>query len=140
MNKLILLGLLLSLFTPNYAQSKYTCFENDKNKKLRLQVSFDKNENPKYVKYEGQKDSILLIYSTRSVFKNPGGHPAEYWQKTYLEKYQGKITGEYSFTNAGTYQLDITYTRKKDKKEYYFQIIESSFHEENGIYNSMPCF
>lgn len=140
MNKVILLWLISSSITQSNAQNKYACFENDKNKKLRLQVSFDKNENPRYAKYEGQNDSILLVYSTRSVFKNPGGHPAAYWQKTYVEKYQGQITGEYSFTNAGTYQLDITYTRKKDKKEFYFQIIESSVHEENGIYNTMPCF
>ena len=37
--------------------------------------------------------------------------------ETYLEKYREKITGTYTFTNAGTHGLDVTYVRKKDGKE-----------------------
>ena len=138
--KLIFLFYSLFSVAKVFGQTTYACFENDKNKKLRLWVSFDKKERAKYVKYEGQKDSIRLVYSHIEKSDNPGGIPAVYWAETYLEKYQGKIIGEYTFTNAGTYQLDITYTRKKDNKEFYFQIVESEVDPVIGIYKLKPCF
>ena len=132
----LLLYFLILFSVKVYSQTSYACFENDKNKKLRLWVSFDKNQKAKYVKYDGQKDSIKLIYSRISKSDNGDGIPAVYWAETYIEKYQGKITGEYTFTNAGTYQLDITYTRKKDNKKFYFQNFSQSFmdYSELSIY------
>ena len=138
--KLVVVLLALLLSSKTHSQPTYACFENDKNTKLRLWVLFDKNEKAKYIKYEGQKDSIQLIHSHLEQSKNPGGIPAVYWSETYLEKFKGKITGEYTFTNAGTRQLDVTYTRKKDGKQYYFRIIESFFDEVTGVFKETPCF
>lgn len=132
--------LIFFLVTKLYAQFTYLCFENDKNKKIKLWVSFDKNERASYVKYAGQTDSIKLVYSKIEKTENPGGIPSVYWAETYLEKYQGKITGEYIFTNAGTYQLDITYLRKRDNKEFYFQVIEKEVDTVFGIHRQKPCF
>jgi hypothetical protein len=140
MKRSFLLYLLLLFFTKSYAQTSYACFENEKNKKLRLWVSFDKNERAKYVKYVGQRDSIKLVYSRIEKSENRGGIPAVYWAETYLEKYKGKTTGTYTFTNAGTYQLDITYTRKKDNESFYFHIIDSTYDTDAGVFKSKPCF
>ena len=138
--KLFLLICSLLYTSKTFCQTSYACFENDENKKLRLWVSFDKKERAQYVKYDGQYDSIRLVYSHIEKSNNPGGIPEVYWAETYLEKYNGKITGEYTFTNAGTYQLDVTYTRKRDKKEFYFQIIEKEVDPVIGIYKPRPCF
>lgn len=138
--KPLILFLSLFLVYRSYGQTAYACFENDKNNKLRIQVSFNDKERAQYVKYEGQGDSIKLIYSNIKKFKNTGGIPAVYWAETYLEKYQGKITGEYTFTNAGTYQLDVTYTRKRDNKEFYFRVIESTVDRLYGAMKPTPCF
>lgn len=132
--------LLLFSFTKSYSQTSYACFENDKNKKLKLWVSFDKEDRAQYVKYAGQKDSIRLVYSRMEKSDNPGGIPAVYWSATYAEKFGNKITGEYIFTNAGTYQLDVTYKRVKDKKKFYFQIIDSTYDAINGVFQKTPCF
>jgi hypothetical protein len=138
--KILVLFFSIFFLFKSFGQTTYACFENDKNKKLRLWVSFDGQEKAKYVKYDGQKDSIKLVYSNITKSENPGGIPAVYWAETYLEKYHGKVTGEYTFTNAGTHQLDATYTRKKDNKEFYFQIIETEVDPIFGVHRSKPCF
>src|SRR5688572_23583959 len=73
--KLVVVLLILLLSSKTHSQPTYACFENDKNTKLRLWVSFDKNEKAKYIKYEGQKDSIQLIHSHLEQSDNPGGIP-----------------------------------------------------------------
>jgi hypothetical protein len=123
-----------------FSQIKFACFESDKNTNLKISVSFDKKEKATFVKYKGQKDSISLFYSKIIKSKNPGGIPAVYWEEVYLEKINGKITGKYSFTNAGTYQLDVTYTRKRDKKEFYFKIIENTIGKDDQPFRESPCF
>jgi hypothetical protein len=103
-------------------------------------VGFGEDEKAKFVKYKGQKDSIPITYSKVIKSENPGGIPAVYWEKIYLEKINGKITGKYSFTNAGTYQLDVTYARMRDKKEFYFQITESTMGVLDRPFRETPCF
>ena len=127
------------LTTSTFSQTKYACFENDKNKNLKISVSFNKNNRALYVKYSRQKDSILIFYSKIIKSKNDG-IPAYYWVETYLEKIKGKIIGEYRFTNAGTYQLDVTYLRKRDNKEFYFSIIEGTEGDDDRPFRLTPCF
>jgi hypothetical protein len=125
------------------AQTRYVCFEHEHNKNLQLVVAFDKNNKARYVRYKGQKDSLVLVHSSYHRSKNPdGGIPAYYWSESYLQKYKGKVTGEYVFTNAGTYALDLTYTRNRDQKEFYFMVNEDSLDSksEDGPYRTRPCF
>jgi hypothetical protein len=122
------------------SQNKFACFENDLNKNLKISVSFDKNKRAKFVKYQGQKDSIPIFYSKIIKSKNPGGIPAVYWEEIYLEKYKGKVTGEYTFTNAGTYQLDLTYSRRRDNKEFYFAIIGNTVGNDGQPFRINSCF
>ena len=124
------------------AQKFFACFEHETNKRLKLTVAFDKDKKAKYVRYAGQKDAIVLVFSSRSRDKNPdGGIPAYYWSETYLEKYNGKVSGEYTFTNAGRYALDVTYRRKKDGKEFYFVVVESTVSaSDNTPFRNNPCF
>ena len=136
---LLLICVIFSLTTSVFSQTKYACFENDKNKNLKISVSFNKDNRALYVKYGGQKDSIQIFYSKILKYKNDG-IPAYYWAKTYLEKNKGKVTGEYTFTNAGTYQLDVIYLRKKDNKEFYFSIIEGNVGNNDPPYQSKSCF
>jgi hypothetical protein len=132
--------LLLLISTNSFSQTTYACFEYEKNLNLKIPVSFDKEEIPQFVRYAGQKDSIRLKFSKSHWFENSGGIPAYYWSKTYFEIHRGKVTGEYSFTNSGTYGLDVIYTRKKDRRVFYFRIIESFIEGENGVFREKPCF
>ena len=50
------------------------------------------------------------------------------------------VTGTYTFTNAGSHGLDVTFTRKKDNKEFYFSIIEGSQDPDDGTYRKSPCW
>jgi hypothetical protein len=144
MKKKILFTLLTALFfsTTVHAQNKYACFKSEADTSLQLSVYFDKHKKAKFVRYKGQPGSIALVYSgiEKDKNENPGGIPAIFWAATYLERYNGKITGTYVFTNAGTYGLDVTYTRKKDKKEFYFSILENRKGEDGSIWCSAPCF
>jgi hypothetical protein len=138
--QIIFLKFFICLLTTNtFSQTKYACFENEKNKNLKISISFNKNNRALFVKYYGQKDSIRIFYSEIVKFKNDG-IPAYYWAETYLEKIKGKVTGEYTFTNAGTYQLDVTYSRKRDNKEFYFSIIEGTEGDDDRPFHFNPCF
>ena len=107
---------------------------------MKISVYFDKNNRAKFVKYKGQEETISLYFLKKGSEKNEGGIPAYYWFETYVEKYRGKITGTYTFTNAGTHALDVNFKRKKDGKEFYFQIIEGSQDEDNSTFRTKPCF
>lgn len=123
-----------------FGQDMYACFVNDENRKLQLSVYFDKNNKAAFVKYKGQTATIPLVYSKIKTTKNSGGIPAVYWAETYNEKYNGVITGQYIFTNAGTRGLDVTYVRKRDGKKFYFSILEGSQDSDNTTFRSRPCF
>ena len=125
MKKVVTLLFLTLCLTKSYSQNMFACFENDK---------------AKFVKYKGQNETIPLFYSKRETTNNDGGIPAVYWAEIYTEKYRGKVTGTYTFTNAGTHGLDVTFKRKKDGKEFYFAIIEGSQDSDNSTYSSQPCF
>jgi hypothetical protein len=141
MRYLITTFLLLAFATLKLqAQNMYACFENDANKNLQISVYFGKTNKAMYVLYKGQKRTIKIAFVKRENEDNPGGHPRTYWADTYNERLNGKITGTYTFTNAGTHNLDVTYKRKKDKKEFYFKIIEGSMDSDNAVYRSTPCF
>ena len=137
--KLFLTSITFFLISSVFSQTKYACFENDKNKNLKISVSFNKNNRATSVKYGGQKDSIRLFYSRIVKVKNDG-IPAYYWAETYLEKDKGKVAGEYIFTNAGTYQLDVTYLRKRDNKEFYFSIIEGKEGVDDPPFHFKSCW
>jgi len=126
--------------TEAFSQNMFACFENDNNPELKISVYFDKNNKAKYVKYKGQNETMSLYYTKRETMNNDGGHPSVYWAEIYVEKYRDKITGTYTFTNAGTRGLDVTFKRKKDGKEFYFSIIEGSQDSDNSTFNSRPCF
>lgn len=140
MKKMILLLIVSFLATKIYSQNMFACFQNNKKPELQISVFFDKNNKAKYIKYKGQNETIPLFYSKIEKTNNDGGHPAVYWAETYVEKYRGKVTGTYIFTNAGTYGLDVTYKRKKDGKEFYFYILEGSQDIDNSTFRSTPCF
>ena len=141
MKYVVLTGIVIFFLIPvAFSQNKYVCFQSDSIKTLKMAVLFDKNRKAKFVKYAGQKDSIPLYYHSIYKNKNPGGIPAVYWAATYLEKVNGKITGEYTFTNAGTFDLDVTYLRKRDNREFYFEVIDDQNKEEGFPYRAAPCF
>ena len=140
MKKAFIFLLLVFISCKSYSQNWYACFENDKSSRLKISVCFDKNNKAKYVKYKGQKDSASLYFVNREVFKNEGGHPRAYWSETYTEKYNGKVTGSYRFSNAGTFGLDVNFTREKDGKEFYFVIIEGTMNSETNGFPTSPCF
>jgi len=140
MKKISILLIITFLSGKIFSQNMYACFENDNKKNLKISVFFDQNNKAKFVKYKGQEETISLYFQKRRTEKNDGGHPAYYWFETYVEKYRGAITGTYTFTNTGTHGLDVNFKRKRDGKEFYFQIIEGSQDEDNFTFRTTPCF
>lgn len=136
--------LFIILSTSAFPQNNkmYACFQNDENSNLQISICYNtKTDKYTYVKYKGQDETIPIFFSKKINTKNPdGGHPAYFWAITYTEKYRGKITGIYTFTNAGTHGLDVTYKRKRDGKEFYFFLIEGMQDIDNAQYKSTPCF
>jgi len=136
MKKDILLFIVLLFLGMDHAlcQNSYQCFMNDKNNTLQISVCVDKNDNPLYVKYKGQDETIpLFLLKTKRVLNAPDGNPKYYYFRTYREVYRGKTTGTYVFTNAGLGGVDVTYHRNRDKKEFYFILISDSGGDK-------PCF
>jgi hypothetical protein len=141
MRKILLTqALLLCTYAVVFAQNKYVCFQNDKNPDLQLSVTFNAKHKAISAKYKGQADVLTLQYVSIKKSPNPGGHPAAYWSETYTEKYKGKTNGTYVFTNAGTHGLDVTYTRKKDGKEFYFMVNENLMNPNGETYRDDACF
>ena len=131
--------LLLAHISKLTAQYKYACFENDVNKKLQLTVYF-KSDKAVLLKYKGQKRSTRLIYSTTEQTGNETGSPAFFWKETYLAKNGRRVTGTYTFTNGGAYELQLSYIDKKTNKKNAFIIIESLAGENFSPYRNAPCF
>lgn len=117
------------------AQNFYMCFTNDTNPKLALSVTFNStSEKATFIKYKGQKETMLLSYLKRSV---PAKGDAAY-ETTYSEKYHGKQTGTYIFTHSGNWDY-IKYIRKKDGKIFNFTInLETSIKDDG--YRKTPCY
>lgn len=139
--KLFIYSFLLSLFTyETSAQNKYACFQNDVNTNLKISVLFDAKEKAHSVQYYGKNDKTILFYSKTTKTKNTGGHPPAYKAVYYIEKYKGKITGTYIFTNAGTHGLDVTFIRQSDGKEFYFSLIEGSQSDGDSTFRNTSCF
>lgn len=129
---------ILLLFSTQIFSQKYVCFENDKNNTIRINVKFDNNENPISVKYLGQNKDIQLKFKKKEIEKN-GGVPAYYVFRIYDEIINGKKNGTYTFSNIGNHGLDVTYKRK-DNKEFYFQIIENMEEQQGEIFRKKSCF
>jgi hypothetical protein len=136
----LLICILLTAVIPQlFAQDKYACFKSEANKKIQLSVYF-KKKKAVFIKYKGQKKSIPLIYSTTQQTGEGAGSPSFFWTETYLVKTGKKITGTYIFTNAGAYELQLTYTDNKTRKKTSFSIIESMAGENFSPYRDSPCF
>lgn len=115
---------------------KYACFKNDNDPTLQISVKFDKNENPISVQYLGQSKEIVLKFKKKMVddsFRTP------IVIKTYDEIIGNKKNGTYEFTNAGAHGLDVTYTRK-DRKQFYFEVIEGMGNQQGDIFRKNKCF
>jgi len=139
--KLFIYSVLLFLFTiETTAQNKYACFQNDVNPNLKISVLFDSKEKVHSVQYYSKKDKTILYYSKTTKTKNTGGHPPVYIAVYYIERYKGKVTGTYIFTNAGTHGSDVTFIRKSDGKEFYFSIIEGSQSNGESTFRNTSCF
>lgn len=111
------------------AQTVYKCFQSDTNTKLAVMAK-SVNGTIVSVKYKGQKQAIPLT----------NGH-----QKTadtdlnelYLEKYNGKITGRYTFTNTANDET-LQYERMKDGKFFSFTLLPLSYVDNS--YRKTPCW
>jgi hypothetical protein len=141
MKKIMLLVLIttLAVFARLNAQYKYACFENKANKKLALTAYF-KKDKAVLIRYKGQKKAIPLIYSTTEQTANNNGSPPFFWKETYFVKAGKKIVGSYVFTNAGAYELQLSYMDKRSNRKNDFVIIPSLAAEDFSPYRNVPCF
>lgn len=136
---LLICVLLLTVMPGMFAQYKYACFKSEANKKIQLSVYF-KKKKAVFIKYKGQKKNIPLLYSATQQTGEGAGAPSFFWTETYLVKTGKKITGTYIFTNAGAYELQLTYTDYRTRKKTSFTIIESLAGENFSPYRDTPCF
>ena len=143
----------------NGSELLYACFQDYNNPDLKISVCYDKNIKAKsidrnlkvkFIKYKGQDEVIPLFFQNRENYDGTGAEISEssvqrFWSDTYTEKYRGKITGSFTFTNSGFYGLEVYFTRKRDGKEFYFRRIAGTEDESNGNENgysftTTPCF
>ncbi len=137
---LVLIAVITCIAVPKvFSQYKYACFENKNNKKLQLTVYF-KKDKAVLIQYKGQKKAVPLIYSTTEQTGNDAGAPSFFWKETYLVKTGKRITGNYVFTNGGTYELQLGYINKKTGQNIPFTIIGSLAGENFSAYRDTPCF
>ena len=122
-----------------FSQNKYACFQNEVNKKIQLTVVF-KKEKAIAIKYRGQKKAIPLIYSNKEQTENGAGSPSFFWKETYFVKTGKKISGSYTFTNGGAYELQLSYIDKRSNRKNNFVIIPSLAGENFSPYRNAPCF
>ncbi len=128
MKKIFLLFAVLGVSLAS-AQTVYKCFQSDDNPKLALMAK-SVNGTIVSVKYKGQKQAIPLT----------NGHQKAAdidLNELYLEKYNGKITGRYTFTNTPNDET-LQYERMKDGKFYYFTLSPSSY--VNNAFRRTPCW
>jgi hypothetical protein len=136
--KSILIFVVVFCFKANgFSQNMYSCFQSDTNPDLKILVCHNSKYRITYVKYFGQHETIPVFFQKYNTYQEEGA-TKNWWNEIYVEKYREKITGTYMVTNSGIGGLDITYTRKRDGKKFYFKLIET----ENGYskYLDSPCF
>ena len=143
----------------NGSELLYACFQDYNNPDLKISVCYDKNIKAKsidrnlkvkFIKYRGQDEVIPLFFQNRENYDGTGAEISEssvqrFWSDTYTEKYRGKITGSFTFTNSGFYGLEVYFIRKRDGKEFHFRRIAGTEDESNGNENgysftTTPCF
>lgn len=109
----------------------YICYSKNDRKDKKLWVGFNKYNIALKVKYEGQNETIDLVYLKKEYI--PGGaHPSIITY--YNEIYGGQVNGVYKTTHSGNWDY-IEYVRNKDGKVFNFTIE----HELNP-YGKTPCF
>ena len=129
---LLVLAFYFSIAAPN-AETFYQCYDSDTNQNLKISVKFV-NEKAVSVKYKGQKTAVPVVFKDK-IFENGGAHPNI--TSIYLEKYNGKITGKYTFTHSGVWDY-IEYQRN-DGKRFKFTINLDLSTAGNG-YRTSPCY
>jgi len=80
-----------------------------------------------YVWYKGQQQPMALKFKSLDIdsSERASGQPDFYHYK-FLEIYQGKVTGEYGFTEWPRNLDDIYYLRYKDSKRFKLSLIEDN--------------
>ncbi|MCL7764230.1 hypothetical protein MPF19_12455 [Polaribacter sp. Z014] len=109
----------------------YICYTFNDDKSKRIWIGFSKNKETVKLKYEGQKEPLILKHS-KEEFIEGGAHPTII--NYYDEIYNGKVNGAYKLTHSGIWDY-VKYIRGKDKKEFNFTIDHNS-----NPYGSSPCF
>ncbi|WP_297197558.1 hypothetical protein [uncultured Pluralibacter sp.] len=116
MKKIVfLLSALMSFNTLASLDKHVGCFSSD-SKKINLKfVSFYDNDVPLgYVQYKNSKQSIPLLFSTRSEENTEGGRPAEIIT-TWLEIINGHFNGQYLVRSQGARFYGFVYKNKSGK-------------------------
>lgn len=122
------------------AQYKYACFKSESNPATQLMVCF-KNNKALYIKFKGQKRNTSLHYSGTRQTDNTGGSPPFFWTETYTIIRTGRrVSATCIFTNAGAYELELSYINNKTKIKQRFTIIEALAGENFSPYRNTPCF
>lgn len=112
------------------AQTVYKCYESDGAEALGIMAK-SVNGTIVSVKYKGKKQAIPVRYAEQQT------EDADL-KELYLERYNGKITGRYTFINTPSNET-LQYERTKDGKFYYFSL-DSDATYRNGAYRKTPCW
>lgn len=129
MKKIILSGALLAGALVS-AQTVYKCYESDNGNALGIQAK-SVDGTIVSVKYRGKTQAIPVRYATQQTDEAD-------LKELYLERYNGKITGRYTFVNT-PHNETLQYERTKDGKFYYFTL-DSDLTYKNGAYRKTPCW
>lgn len=122
------MGSVLSLSFAS-AQTVYKCYESDSDANLAVMAKSVKGTVVS-VKYRGKTQAIPVRYAEQQTEDSD-------LKELYLERYNGKITGRYTFVNT-TNNETLQYERIKDGKFYYFTLANETY--KNGAYRKTPCW
>ena len=109
----------------------YICYTDDDVATRVIWIRFAKDGKAKQVKYKGQKEAINVVFVSEEISEG-GAHPTI--ESNYDEIYNGTKNGTYTLTHSGVWDY-VTYTRKKDQKQFHFTI-----NHDADPYGKEPCF
>lgn len=114
-NLLLLLSVFMSFNTLASLDKNVGCFSSDSKKvNVKFVNVYDDDASLSYVKYKNSKQSIPLIFSTKSEEDVAEGRPAEI-TTTWLEIINGQLNGQYIVMSQGARYYSFVYKNKFGK-------------------------
>ena len=103
--------------------SEIMCFESGGDKSINFEIRKYYDSSTKFsfgfVRYQKSKQTIPLVRD-KTIDETLDKNMPDQTTSTWIEVYNGKVTGEYEMTSQGASVLSMVYTRKQGNKKIAF--------------------